>query len=206
MRQKPQIWVSRIMCDTTLIKSFEADLHFTDQDAYLDAYKRNLHGEPLPADRFPKEIYGKYPDKRMKNLPDVFLGAAWIVSAEVATVLQQFNLGRTSLYPTHLFQHDRKTPVEGSYFCLNFGEVKSALVPEKSPAARQHPHANRPSLAPGVQDNEITVSETARIGVDMWISPDLANGVFLSDALVQALKAAKLTRRFGLRTCVILDE
>lgn len=206
MRQKPQVWVSRIMCDTTLIKSFEANLYFTDQDAYLDAYKRNLRGEPLPADRFPKEIYGKYPDKRMKNLPDVFLGAAWIVSAEVATVLQQFNLGRTSLYPTRLFQHDRKTPVAGNYFCLNFGEVKSALVPEKSPATRQHPHAIRPSLAPGVQDNEITVSETARIGVDMWISPDLANGVFLSDALVQALKAAKLTRRFGLRKCVVLDE
>lgn len=206
MRQKPQIWVSRIMCDTTLIKSFEADLHFTDQDAYLDAYKRNLHGEPLPADRFPKEIYGKYPDKRMKNLPDVFLGAAWIVSAEVATVLQQFNLGRTSLYPTRLFQHDRKTPVEGNYFCLNFGEVKSALVPEKSPAAEIPRYGGKRDLSPSVEDGGLTLTRQACAVPDLWIDTELTNAVFLSDALVQALKAAKLTRRFGLRTCVILDE
>ncbi|WP_107498259.1 DUF1629 domain-containing protein [Thalassobius sp. I31.1] len=206
MRQKPQVWVSRIMCDTTLIKGIDHNTYFEDKDAAVDAMRRNEAGEPLPADRFPSEMYAEYPDKRLKKMPDIFnAGGYWAVSVEVAAVLRQFNLGHTSLYPTRLFQHDRKTPVEGNYFCLNFGEVKSALVPEKSPAAEIPRYGGKRDLSPSVEDGGLTLTRQACAVPDLWIDTELTNAVFLSDALVQALKAAKLTRRFGLRTCAVLD-
>jgi len=199
------IWVSRVMCDSTLIKSFESNYALEDANSAVDAMRRNKVGEPLPVDRFPTELYGAYPDKRMKRQPDIFMaGGYWAVSAEVATVLRQFSLGRTSLYPTRLFQHDRKTPVEGEYFCLNFGEVKTTVLREKSHAIEGSYTGGAPYWLDGdVKDNQIAMSSAGAAGVDIWLDSEIRNAVFLSDALVQALKAAKLTRRFGLRKCVV---
>jgi len=83
------IWVSRVMCDSTLIKAFESNKLFEDAECAVDARRRNKMGEPLPADRFPTEIYGAYPDKRLKRQPDIFnAGGYWAVSAEVANILR----------------------------------------------------------------------------------------------------------------------
>ncbi len=61
---------------------------------------------------------------------------AVVVSAACADILRQFDLGHSSLYPIKLFQHDRGTPVEGEYFCLNIGERKDAFLPELSRGSR----------------------------------------------------------------------
>lgn len=199
-------WVSRAMMDSTLIKSFRSDLCFADLELAVDAMRRVERGEPVPPGHHPKAYYGKYIDKRMGAQPDIFCaGGDWVVSAAFAQVLRRFDLGRTTLCPTRLFQYDRKTPVPGDYFYLGFGEAKEALLPGESPKAVK-PYADREiwkiSLDP--KDDDIAVGASALEGVDLWLDPRLWYAFFLSDHLVTALRSAKLTRRLGLRRCRVI--
>ena len=45
--------------DTTLVRYVTAEGYFDDSKWMVDTMKRNLRGEPMPAERFPKELYGK---------------------------------------------------------------------------------------------------------------------------------------------------
>ncbi len=122
-------------------------------------------------------------------------------------MLRQFDLGEGALYPTKMFQHDRTTPVKGEYFCLNFGATKQAFVPEYSPRAyKPYPTQDIWQLSLNSEDDNIAVTKIAMDGPDLWADPDLRNAFFPSDTLVQALKAAKLTRRFGLQKCRVIRE
>ncbi|KCV81347.1 hypothetical protein ATO10_13124 [Actibacterium atlanticum] len=204
---KPTVWVSRIMMDSTLIKPFAADIVETDKDNAIEALRLNQLGFPLPSDRFPKEQYFTQRSKKAAKQPDIFsAGGFWCVSAAVADVMRQFDLGEGGLYPTKLFQFDRETPVEGTYFCLNFGVRQQHFIPDQSPGAtvpfKAPPNSWKPQFV--VNDYDIAVRAEALDGPDMWIDPYLWNAVFMSDPLVQALKAAKLTRRFNLRKCLIV--
>jgi hypothetical protein len=175
----------------------------------VDASRRASLGEPLPADHYPKEFYGKYVNKRMGPQPDIFsAGGSWVASVAFAEVLRQFNLGRTALYPTRLLQHDRKTPVEGSdYYCLGFGERKEVFLPTESPGATK-PHEDQDiwKLSLDPKDDDLAVTPRALDGVDLWMDPRVRHAFFLSDRLVMALKSAKLARRLGLRRCRVITS
>lgn len=207
-----RVFVSRALMDTTLTKGFTADIFIKDSKWATDAMHRNGHGEPLPADRFPKEIYHDG-DGPVGKLPDLFnAGGVWVVSAACADILRRFELGRTSLYPTKLFLHDRKTPIDGDYFCINFGERKEALLPERSNNLRSpwadmdHPiqHVRKVSLAP--KDFDVAVRATALAGPAIWFDPLLRSAFFVSGPLAAALKAAKMARNFGLYECRVIRD
>lgn len=200
------VWVSCAMMDSSLVKAFTSDVLEHDEGKALEAMRQNSKGVPFPADRFPKECYIKRKGKKYGKQPDIFMVSGfWVVSAACADVLRQFDLGEGGLYPTKLFQHDRTTPVEGEYFCLNFGNQKQAFVPEYSPMAqRPHPTQDMWKLSFVPKDGEMAVTKVALERPDLWIDPWVRHAIFLSDPLVQALKAAKLTRRFGLRKCKVI--
>jgi hypothetical protein len=142
----------------------------------------------------------------MRKLPDLAnAGGFWTVSAAVADVLRRVELGRTSLYPTKAFRYDRRTRLEGEYFCLNFGERKTAFLPEQSPRAEKpYPNEDIWKLPLAPNDSDIAVGQAALSGADLWVDPQVRNAFFLSDRLVQALKAAGLARRFGLFRCRVV--
>ena len=206
---KPTVWVSRIMMDSTLIKAFTSDAIERDKDATLQRMEMHQEGLNIAAKAFPQEFYSDSRHKKIKKQPDIFLcGGFWCVSSAVAEVLQRFDLGEGSVYPTKLFQFDRETPVEGEYFCLNFGARQQFLVPEQSPGAKI-PRFAKPNswiLRPDPQDGDLAVRAAALKGADLWTDPCIRRVVFLSDPLVQALKAAKLSRRFGLQKCAVLSD
>ena len=111
-------------------------------------------------------------------------------------------LGKGALYPVELFQHDRKTPVEEEYFCINFGNQKQAVVPEYSPKLRKpYPAVDLWKLPFVLENGDVAVTKAALEGSNLWIDPQIWGGLFLSDPLVKALKEAKLTRQFKLRKC-----
>lgn len=205
-KAKPKIWVSRVFVDSTRIKGFDSDISIENMQLAVDAMQKSKKGEPLGPERFPKEMYGKYPDKKHRSILGIFMANGfWTVSAECAEVLQNFNLGKTRLYPVKLFQHDRKTPVEGDYFCVSFGETKEAVLVDQSPSVRENSYTpGLFRLFPDVAEYGVKVTPDALKGCDLWVDSRLDGGLFLSDRLVQALKAAKLTRFFGLRKCEII--
>lgn len=202
--QNARVWASRAFMDSTRIKGFTADPLQTGMSLGQMA-ELNETGERMSAEHFPKEIFAKYPDKKEKKQADLVLAAgAVVVSAACADLLRQFDLGHSSLYPIKLFQHDRKTPVEGEYFCLNIGERKDAFRPEYSPLVKVLGDQSM-KMPPNLHDNDIAVSSAALEGPDLWVSPPLIRIFFLSDRLTQALKAAKMGRVFGFCACRIVE-
>lgn len=93
----------------------------------------------------------------------------------------------------------------GTHYWLAIGEQKEALFAEESTALEAlDRRKNLWTLWAGAEDNGIAVTAEALQGVDLWADPTLTRSVFLSDRLAKALKAAKLTRRFGLRKCRVV--
>lgn len=199
-----RVWASRAFMDSSRIKGFTADPLQTGMDLGQMA-ELNQSGEPMSAEHFPTEIFAEYPDKKEKKQADLVLAAgAMVVSAACADVLRQFDLGHSSLYPIKLFQHDRKTPVEGEYFCLNIGERKDTFLREHSPLVRVL-GSQRLKMPPNLHDDDVAVSPAALEGADLWVSPPLIRLFFLSDRLTQALRAAKMGRVLGFRSCRIVE-
>lgn len=120
--------------------------------------------------------------------------------------LRRFDLGGGALYPTKVHRKDRKTPIGDEWFCLNFGNVKSALDLEKSTFIWQS--------APGTASTFHTLNEarngklvfdsTALDGPDLWVEANLGDAFFLSEGLGLALKNAGLSRPFGLKKCKLV--
>ena len=82
---------------------------------------------PLPRDRFPAEIYLKQGAKR---LPDIELpGGFWTVSAKLADILRQFELGRIALYRTlSACALIARRSIEGEYFCLSHRRAEGSTI------------------------------------------------------------------------------
>ncbi len=55
-----------------------------------------------------------------------------------------------------------------------------------------------------MQDNDIAVREEALEGPDLWIDTQMRSAFFVSDALAQALRAARVSRPFKLRKCIVV--
>ena len=135
------------------------------------------------------------------------IGGYWVVSQEMKDVFEQFDLGKTSFYPTKLYEHNRKTEVAGTHYCINFAEVKNSFLPQHSPEVKK-PYASVDyyNLEGWMDEGMVAVSGDALDGVDLWLEGSLRQSLFFSDRLVSALKDAKLTRRLSLRKCKIVTE
>jgi hypothetical protein len=167
--------------------------------------RRNAAGEPLEPALFPSTFFpGASLKGTLKRMPHFFKGSGfWAVDKPVADVLRQFDMGKGALYPVKIFQKDRVTQFEGEYFCVNFGNVKRAFLPELSPNTMEFPQERRIlSFVP--TDNEVAVSNAALIGPDLWVDPKLFKGFFISGRLRTALKKAKLDGAFRLFNCRII--
>ncbi|WP_129140051.1 hypothetical protein [Modicisalibacter coralii] len=166
------VWATNIFTNSDLIYAFFADNYLEDEDAAWDAMKRANRGEPLPVERFPREMYVLSQYNKYKKLPHIFkAGGFWVVSQRFAEVLRRFELGKTTLHPVRLFQHDRTTPFDGEYFCLAFGETKETFVPEESPEAGQSPLMSKDRWKPslGREDYGLALCRKSLQGVDLWM-------------------------------------
>lgn len=171
---------------------------------------RNWSGEPLPATCFPDEIFAtKAPRGPSHKLPHLFSDASfWVVSTAAAAVLRNFDLGAGNLYPVRVQEKDRQTPVGSGWFCLNFGNRKTGLLPQHS--IRMHETyvyggTKAWRVPKTLNDGDLAVSGAVLGGADIWIDPVVADAFFLSDALGKALKKAKLDKSFQLKSCRVPD-
>jgi len=206
------VWISRAMMDSTLIKGFDNDLYESDKERSLEGMRRSERAEPVGTDFFPKVMwYSRLQVRRTQNpekrlLPPFFLGGGyWVANAQFVETLQQFELGRTAFFPVELFANDRKTPVESTYFCIAFGEIKDTFAADLSPRMRKpYPKHDLWNLSLVPQDDDAALTSAALRGVDLWMEARVREAIFFSDRLVKALRAGKMTRRLGLRKCRVI--
>ncbi|WP_129140055.1 imm11 family protein [Modicisalibacter coralii] len=203
------VWATNIFTNSDLIYAFFADNYLEDEDAAWDAMKRANRGEPLPVERFPREMYVMSQYNKYKKLPHIFkAGGFWVVSQRFAEVLRRFELGKTALYPVRLFQHDRTTPFDGEYFCLAFGETQDTFVPEESPRIRKVPFRKTDIWEPKHTDNDygLAFEKTVLQGVDLWMDKKMEDVFFLSDRLYQDLNAEKLAKPLAPYRCRVVSN
>jgi hypothetical protein len=212
------VWVSNAMNDTRLVKAMWNDWADKDHDHLVAIQQAIQAGQPLSVSEFPQAIWARSAqDGReidlgglggngpIKHLPHLFFGYGfWVVSQAAADVLRQCDLGGGGLYPVKIFQKDRKTQVEGAFFCLNFGNVKHAFLPGHSTNIMDWP-VDRWRLGFVPKDYDAEVSNLALVGPDIWIDPSLAHSFFISDRLRSTLKKAKLDGAFRLFKCRVVD-
>lgn len=167
--------------------------------------KKNDEGESLGPDCFPADIFGvPMAEEKDYKLPNLFFaGSFWVVSKAAADVLRQFDLGGGGLFPVRVLKKDRATSVDGEWFCISFGNRKSALLPEVSENISQRAQG-RYRVGYTLDDNDIAVSSIALAGPDIWIDSQMWDSLFLSEALGNALKKAKAEKGFFLKKCRVI--
>lgn len=178
----------------------------TEQEKFaIECGKKNAAGEPLGPDCFPLEIYGA-PNAKAKDyqLLDLFYaGSYWAVSKVAADIFCQFDRGDGGLYPVEIFESDRKTPVSGEWFCINFGNRKESFLPD---ASRNLSPFVRGIWTPPIPGNygDIALSSAALSGPDIWIEPRVFGAIFFSANLGAALKKGNAVRGLFLKKCRVI--
>jgi hypothetical protein len=204
--------VATVSSDTIFALRSEAALS-EDQEvvqSHLAACRASENGKPIPDGLLPKVFFawrGPQDDSTplTKRLPHLAQSGFWFVSSDVATVMQQFDLGGCKLHPVEILMEDRKTPLPGRYLVLDFNSWKDVFLPDHSPEflpPRGTTNMWKPSLR--TKDDAAALSRKALDGADIWWSPNVYGAFFLSDRLAQALSRAGVNKPFTLRRCRIV--
>lgn len=203
------VWLSPARMRTGLTKYFTADVVENDEKKAVQTIKLDAKGIPSDPDNYPKKMWATYPESNMKLQQELFRAAGFLmVRSDMAQVLSDFNLGKTRLLPVELYQHDRVTPVEGSYFCLAFGEQCNCFLPEASLSA-EVPDVPMPEpiwiLGSADTDKGIALDRKALPEFDLFIDPKLMRTFFLSGSLVAALKDNNFSKLLSLAECRLVE-
>ncbi len=197
-----------------IIVPLRSELSFSDDPvvmrAYSDAVYGSGNGKPIPPDLLPRTFFAWRGPKDSgkpwtKRLPHLTNSGFWFVSSEVAEVLRRFDLGGCKLHPVAVLMEDRKTPLPGSYFLMDFDSWKDVFLADNSPdVAFMEGSTKRRMPYFTTNDDAAALSAAALIGADIWWNPLVLGAFFLSDRLAQALRVAELDNPFALRRCRIV--
>ena len=115
----------------------------------------------------------------------------------VATVLMQFNLGKTLLSQVEIINIETdKRVTDQVYYYVHLAETREYLDDEKSKDLDSNlydPSSKVRSVFRPKNDDIALNTEAQDCTVDLWHDPMLRNSWFMSDRLVQALIQAGLT-------------
>lgn len=129
-------------------------------------------------------------------VPDFFFLNYYLVSETMARTFRKFDLAHGYLHPLQLMDRDGTT-VLGTYYILVAGNVKSALLPERSESVKKDAFG-RLKLPVIPKNDALVMSRDALVGPDLWHHQPFLKGLFLSDRLVRTLKAQKYDKLFHL--------
>jgi len=155
-------------------------------------------------------VYNMSQFRRVKDI--FFIGAFLAVKGKVAEALSKFDFGAGGgLVPYTIYEADEKTPVPGPFYILNFGPMKDCFLPDASanigqPSVHHQTGRTRWSLR-YLKDGDIAVSPAALAGSDLWMCPGVEGRIFMSNRVVEALKAALSDAElaeFRLRRCRVV--
>lgn len=200
------VWASNAMINPAMLRSLNHNFGDDRLDYTAQCQRDNNSGKPMAPECFPSEIFvRKDSNTNYEKLPCLFYAFGyWVVSDKVANVLRRFELGAANIYPVRVYRKDRKTPIGNSWFCLNFGNVKSAVIPEQSTHIRPLGPSKTYWLPDELENNSVAVHKMALDDPDIWIDAIFGNTFFVSDRLAMALKAEGVAGPFGLKKCRVI--
>lgn len=143
--------------------------------------------------------------RKAARIANFFMVSGFLCTTEkTAAILRQHDLGTGGLYPLELLRSDGVTPVDGSFWALNFGAKKNALAMEESRSV-DGPNWRgncRPEL--WIKDDDVAVTRAALDGPDLWGDERVETGFFVSPRLGAALHKAGLAKVFHLLRCQVV--
>ena len=175
-------------------------------------------GTPLSADDLPTRLETKadmdlqegtgHGPMLPERLPHVISWTCPIVSADVAAVLREHDMGRSNLYPVELFRQDKGVSYPQSFFVLNIGEAKASIIVDQSSGLRKVPSkvgaAFRLNFV--TVDDSLAVERSSLHGSDIWVDPSIrGKAFFVSDRLHDAFVDAGLVDSFAFSRCKPLN-
>jgi hypothetical protein len=110
-------------------------------------------------------------------------------------VLSKFDFGAGGgLVPQPIYEADETTPLPGPFYIVNFGSMKDCFLPDAStnigkPSVNHQTGKTRWSLD-YLKDGDVAVSTGALAGADLWMCPGVEGRIFMSNRVVEALRAA----------------
>lgn len=190
------IWVSNSLGGSINHAGFMTDLLKEKGQEAFDFDRRNELGESLSSEFFPKRAWLLPEDAKRKKLPGFRkTGSFALISEQCANVFQSFDMGGGNFYPVDLFEADQITPLPGTWFAINFGNIKSCFSVEHStkytpiPGRKWAPKAT-------FSDFDLAFDSAALKGPDVWVDPILFQTFCMSNRLIAALSEADLLENF----------
>lgn len=189
---------------------FRSDLWEKDRKVFGQQYVRFNRGE-LSADEMPEQLWimADSPSRKKKHLPHfVTAGDFFAVSARVAEVLSRFDLGSSVLKQVDLLKHDRATPFDGRWFLLQ-PERKEGFEPElssnyKKPRYPDEDVHKGTLIIDGSTLPSAKTNQSVLLGSAIWNDPRLNVSLFVSDALMTALKDADVLGPLNTLRCPVV--
>ena len=203
-------WVSAIFKNTTNSRSFthypaspDGKVIVSRESAELQ--KRMERGEPLEIGSIPRERFHRNRWKFEETLPPVIVTGYIALNRDVAAIFAQFDLGGGRLHPIDLIEHDRTTLISDDYAILTPGNAFEAFDLERSTGVKRLQFMGRLHYVvevPDAKDRPLYVLQQGfSCTPDVWVDPRVMSSLFLSERLVDALKAAKFDKLFSLTRC-----
>jgi hypothetical protein len=155
----------------------------------------NNSGQKLKREDFPPCLYGQPSAMEADyQLTDLFFANGLpLVSSRLIEIFKEFDLGQTSFFEAVIFKKDKVTPVPGSWYFLNYGNLKSALVPERCFGLQKIGGVDR-YITPGFpKKGDIILSQAALVGPDLWVDERCCDVFFVSKYLGLAIKSGGLS-------------
>jgi len=204
------VWISKASVADLTNRTF-APPQVTERgmsDEFRETSLQNQRGFPLPKEKFPADIYASKGASYHKMEPiDLFTCNFWYVSRKCKDVLNEFDMGQGNFYPVRLWTPDGKTQLDQEFYHLNFGNIKSALLPDQSPNIEKFGDGTERWSAPMFesQEDQVVFSKHALEGSDIWVDERIPSRFLISNRLKEALDREKLSTIFRLYRCPIVE-
>lgn len=162
-------------------------------------------GEAIDPSEFPIEYSASLSDPNRNLVLPMWHSGLLHVRDDLVAVLRRFDLGNTVLVPIRIALADG-AGVRTDFQTMSVANLKATVNPALSePLPRGH--LRRPGLRsakpihPGV-----FAWPSALAGPDIWIDPQVARTIFVTDRLAQALKAEEYAPKLGLKKVRVCAE
>lgn len=200
---KDFIWYVQAATDMTLARGYlPLGENGPDKLAFFQGLSvlaaRIEKGEALTAADLPSEYEVVRSDpSRNLNLP-MWHSSFVHVREDVAAVLRRFDLGQTVLAPIRIAMAD-DTGVNTEFCLLAVGNRKPTVDPEQSAPKKYGRMRWGPFRSDTGVDKTVVALRSVLEGPDIWRAPEVAESIFVSDRLGQALLAEEWGKKLKLR-------